>query len=77
MIVSKNLDVLDEITRNKVTGKTTTEPGRPQKVGSNKLIEAKCRISIPRSAAHERRRNDVTRAVKTHGQSTEALNYEG
>ena len=71
------MDALDETTRKKVTGKETPEPGRPQKVDSAELIEAICRIAIPGSAAHERRRNEVIRTVKTLNQLTEALNYEG
>ena len=67
----------DEVTRRKVTGKGTPESDRPHKVDSAELIEAICRIAIPGSAAHERRRNKVIRTVKTLDQLTEALNYEG
>ena len=48
----RKLDALDEETRKKVTGKGTSEPGRPQKFDNAELIEAICRIAIPGSAAH-------------------------
>ena len=48
----RKLDSLDEGTRKKVTGKGTSEPGRPQKFENAELIEAICRIAIPGSAAH-------------------------
>ena len=73
----RKLDALDEETRKKVTGKGTSEPGRPQKFDNVELIEAICRIAIPGSAVHERRRNEVIRTVKSLDQLTEALNYEG
>ena len=73
----RKLDTLDEETRKKVTGKRTSEPGRPQKYDNAELIVAVCRIAIPGSAAHERRRNEVIRTVESLNQLTEALNYEG
>lgn len=73
----RKLDGLDEATRRKVTGKETATPGRPQKYENTDLIEAICRIAIPGSAAHERRRNEVIRTVKSLDQLTEALNHEG
>ena len=68
----RKLDALDEATRRKVTGKETATPGRPQQYENTELIEAICRIAIPGSAAHERRRNEVIRTVKAL-----ALNHEG
>ena len=41
------------------------------------MNEAICRIAIPGSAAHERRRNEVIRTVKSLDQLTEALHQEG
>ena len=69
----RKLDSLDEVTRKKVTGKGVPTPGRPQKYDNCELIEATCRIAIPGSAAHERRRNEVIRTVKSLDQLTEAL----
>ena len=71
----RKLDPLDQITRQKITGKGTSEPGRPQKVDIADLIEAICQIAIPGSAAHEIRRNELIRTVKTLDQLTESLNY--
>ena len=73
----RKLDALDEATRKKITGKGTPIPGRPHKHDNTELIEAICRIAIPGSAAHERRRNEVIRTVKSLDQLTEALNQEG
>ena len=73
----RKLDALDKAKRRKVTGKETVTPGRPQKYDNTELIEAICRIAIPGSAAHERRRNEVIRTVKTLDQLTAALNHEG
>ena len=73
----RKLDSLDEVTRKKVTGKGVPTPGRPQKYDNSELIEAICRIAIPGSAAHERRRNEVIRTVKSLDQLTEALHQEG
>ena len=72
----RKLDSLDEVTRKKVTGKGIPTPGRPQKYDNSELIEAICRIAIPGSAAHERRRNEVIRTVKSLDQLTEALHQE-
>ena len=73
----RKLDSLDEVTRKKVTGKGVPTPGRPQKYDNSELIEVICRIAIPGSAAHERRRNEVIRTVKSLDQLTEALRQEG
>ena len=70
------MDALDEETRKKVTGKGTSEPGRPQKYDNAELIETVCRTAIPSSTAHETRRNEVIRMVKSFDQLTEALNHE-
>ena len=72
-----NLEEFGSATRKKITGKGTATPGRPTKYDSADLIEAICRIAIPGSAAHERRRNEVIRTVKTLDQLTAALNREG
>ena len=72
----RKLHALDDETREKVTGKGTSEPGHPQKCDNAELIEAICRIAIPGSAAHERTRNEVIRTVKSLDQLTEALNHE-
>ena len=71
----QKLDALDGETRKKVTGKGTSEPGRPQKYDKAELIKAVCRIAIPVSVAHERRRNEVIRTVTSLDQLTEALNH--
>ena len=73
----RKLDSLDEATRKKVTGKGVRTRGRPQKYDNSELIEAICRIAITGSAAHERRRNEVIRTVKSLDQLTEALHQEG
>ena len=74
----RKLDALDEITRKRVTGKETPGPGRPQKVDIAELIEAICRIAIPGSAAHKKKRNEVIRTVKAIDQLTEAaFNCQG
>ena len=73
----RKLDALDEATRRKVTGRETATPGHPQKYDNAELIEAICRIAIPGSAAHERRRNEVIRTVKTLDQLAASLNDEG
>ena len=72
----RKLDSLDEVTWKKVTGKGVPISGRPQKYDNSELIEAICRVAIPGSAAHERRRNEVTRTVKSLDQLTEALHQE-
>ena len=73
----RKLDALDEATKKKITGKGTPVPGRPHKHDNTELIEAICRIAIPGLAAHEKRRNEVIRTVKSLDQLTEALNREG
>eukprot|EP00794_Sanderia_malayensis_P004092 gene4092-4646_t len=70
----RKLDALDEATRKKITGKGTPVP---DKHDNTELIEAICRIAIPGSAAHERRRNEVIRTVKSLDQLTKALNQKG
>ena len=57
--------------------KATSELGRPEKCDKPELIKAISRIALSGSAAHERRRNEVIRTVKTLDQLTEALNREG
>lgn len=68
---------LDEETRKKLTGKGDISRGAPSKVDDDALIEAITRIAIQGSAAHERRRQDVIRSVKTIDQLTVALQQEG
>ena len=46
----QKLDALHEITRKKVTGKGTSEPGRPQKVDNPELVEGIFRTAILSSA---------------------------
>ena len=58
-------------------GKATYELGRPGKCDKPELIKAISRLALSGSAAHERRRNEVIRTVKTLDQLTEALNREG
>ena len=58
-------------------GKTVISPGAPQKVNHVELIAAIARIAIWGSAAHDRRRNEVIRSVKTLDQLTEALQNDG
>ena len=58
-------------------GKATSDLGRPEKCDKLELIKAICRITITGSAAHDRRRNEVIRIIKTLDQLTEALNSEG
>ena len=73
----RKLESMDETTRKKLMGKSTSDLGRPEKCNKSELIKAICRIGISGSAAHDRRRNEVITAVKTLDQLTEALNREG
>lgn len=68
---------LDETTRKKVFGKATITPGRPSQIQDEELIQTIARIAIHGSAAHDKRRNEVIRTVKTLDQMTEALQKEG
>ena len=63
----------------KETGAKLTKTSREEeKEEYNKsLIEAMCRIAISGSAAHERRRTEVIRSVKTLDQLKNALSREG
>ena len=58
-------------------GKAASDLGGPEKCNKSELIKAICRIAISGSAAHDRRRKEVIRAVKTLDQLTKALNREG
>ena len=68
---------LDENNRKMIVGKTEITPGAPMKVDNPELIDAIARIARTRSAAHERRRSEVIRTVKTLDQLTAALCSEG
>ena len=68
---------LDEETRNKVFGKAVASPGRPMKVKDEELIDTIARLAISGSAAHDKRRNEIIRTVKTLDHLTEALQKEG
>ena len=68
---------MDENTRRKFFGKANLTPGAPKKVENEELIQAIARIAIHGSAAHDNRRNEVIRTVKTLDQLTEALQKEG
>ena len=68
---------MDETTLKKLMSKATSDLGRPEKCDKSELIKVICRIAISGSAAHDRQRNEVIRAVKTLDQLTEALNREG
>ena len=68
---------MDETTLKKLMGKATSDLHRPEKCDKLELIKAVSRIAISGSAAHDLRRNEVIRAVKTLDQLTEALNREG
>ena len=73
----KKLESLDEESRVLLTGKKDCTPGRPPKEDNNAMIDAICRIAISGSAAHEKRRSDIIRTVKTLDQLTSALKLEG
>ena len=73
----KKLESLDEESRVLLTGKKDCTPGRPPKEDNNAIIDAICRIAISGSAAHEKRRSDIIRTVKTLDQLTSALKLEG
>ena len=60
-----------------ITGKTEITPGAPMKVYNPELKDAIARIARTGSAAHERRRSEVIRTVKTLDQLTAALRREG
>ena len=68
---------MDETTSKKLMGKATSDLGQPEKCNKLELIKAICRFAISGSADHGRRRNEVTRTVKTLDQLTKALNREG
>ena len=72
----KKLESLDEESRVLLTGKKDCTLGRPPKE-DNAMIDAICRIAISGSAAHEKRRSDIIRTVKTLDQLTSALKLEG
>ena len=73
----RKLESMDETTRKTLMGKATSDLDRPEKLNKSQLIKAICQIAISDSAAHDRRRNEVIRAVKTRDQLMEALNREG
>ena len=64
-IRKRKMKELDEETRKKLTGKGDISRGAPSKVDDDALIEAITHIAIQGSAAHERRRQDDIRNVKT------------
>ena len=72
----RKFEALDENTRKKIFGKANLTPGAPKKVENEELIQAIARIAIHGSAAHDNRRNEVIRTVKTLDQLTEALQKE-
>ena len=57
-----------------ITGKIEITPGAPMKV---ELIDATARMARTGSAAHELRRSEVIRTVKTLDQLTAPLRSEG
>ena len=67
---------MDETTRKKCMGKAKSDLGRPERCDKSELIKAICRIAISGSTAHDRRRNEVIRTVKTLDQLEETLNRE-
>ena len=73
----KKMSSLDENTRKMITEKTEITPGAPMKVDNPEHIDVIARITRTRSAAHERRRSEVIRTVKTLDQLTAALRSEG
>ena len=73
----RKLESMDETKRKKLMGKATSDLGRPEKCDKSELIKAICRIVSSGSAAYDRRRSEVIRAVKTLDQLMEALNREG
>ena len=75
--LKRKLNSLDGDTRKKLPGKTIISPGAPQKVNNDEPIAAIARIAISGNAAHDQRRNEVIRSVKTLDQLTEALQKEG
>ena len=62
--------------KNRLDEAATTEPARPS-AETQALIDAISRIAMHGSAAHEQRRTDVIRSVKTLTQLTEALRNQG
>ena len=73
----KKLSSLDENTRMFLTGKKNFTPGRPTNNDDNLLIDAITRLAMYGSAAHEKRRSELIRTVKTLDQLTAALHIEG
>ena len=73
----RKLESMDGTTGKKLIGKVTSNLGRPEKCDKSELIKVICRIAISGSAAHDRRRNEGIRTVKTLNKLTEALNREG
>ena len=73
----KKLSSLDDDTREFLTGKKDFTAGRPPSNDENLLIDAISRIAMHGSAAHEKRRSEVIRTIKTLDQLTTALRTEG
>ena len=68
---------MDDDTREFLTGKKDFTAGRPPSNEKNLLIDAISRIAMHGSAAHEKRRSEVIRTIKTLDQLTIALRAEG
>ena len=73
----RKLENMDKMACKKLMGKATSDLGRPRKCNKLELNKAICQIPISGSAAHDRRRKELIRTVKTLDQLTEALNREG
>ena len=68
---------LGENSRKMITGRMQIRPRPPTKVDNMELISAFAKIVITGFAAHELRRSEVIRTVKTLDQLTAALRSEG
>ena len=73
----RRLESLDEETRKKVKGRSVAKVGQPSKYDEEQLISVISRIAMSGSAAHEERRNEFVRTVKTLDDLTAALQNEG
>ena len=61
----RRIESLDDETRKKVKGKIVTKVGQPSKYDEDLLISVISKIANSGSAAHEKRRNEVIRTVKS------------
>ena len=74
VIQKRKIQAIEQQIRAKLSKKSQEEE---KQAYNEELIAAISRIAISGSAAHERRRSEIIRTVKTLDQLTEVLNREG